>query len=511
MIEVKHNGYEIIDVSENGRSINLIGLNKNQALIKQLYVVAAQYQDKVILWFHESLQTNINRAYILNNFKDYMMWSFSSNNYLGHRIGYVEDSPFINVNKSVKYPTWLMGSECGAIHSKNLLKFKDTVDDNSLDFALNAIAKLGMAVGLWCYSVPQILLGDLNKKYESANTFDLYRFIAYHYKKTWIFLLFINLLIYEKRFSLLGLFYAIALKRRAIDFSIEPAATNQVNGDKNPTIDIVIPTMGRKQFLFDFLQDLKMQSLLPVNIIIVEQNPEKPSNSELDYLYNQPWPFKIVHKFIHKTGACNARNIALDLVTSNYIFFADDDIRIEDKSLLKDALRMLRNLDTNVINLACLQLNEVDQTKNIKQWAAFGSGCSMVSASVVKDLRFNMAFEHGYGEDVDFGMQLRYNGEDIIYVPQLKLLHLKAPIGGFRDTNLESDTENIELLPKPSPTVMLFRMKHTTVEQLYGYRTILCIKYYRSQSKKNPITYIMHFNKKWKASKAYAINLIKNS
>ena len=289
MIEVKHNGYEIIDVSENGRSINLIGLNKNQALIKQLYVVAAQYQDKVILWFHESLQTNINRAYILNNFKDYMMWSFSSNNYLGHRIGYVEDSPFINVNKSVKYPTWLMGSECGAIHSKNLLKFKDTVDDNSLDFALNAIAKLGMAVGLWCYSVPQILLGDLNKKYESANTFDLYRFIAYHYKKTWIFLLFINLLIYEKRFSLLGLFYAIALKRRAIDFSIEPAATNQVNGDKNPTIDIVIPTMGRKQFLFDFLQDLKMQSLLPVNIIIVEQNPEKPSNSELDYLYNQPY------------------------------------------------------------------------------------------------------------------------------------------------------------------------------------------------------------------------------
>ena len=40
----------------------------------------------------------------------------------------------------------------------NYLKFKGiALKIETIDFALNSIAKLGMPCGLWCYSVPQIL------------------------------------------------------------------------------------------------------------------------------------------------------------------------------------------------------------------------------------------------------------------------------------------------------------------------------------------------------------------
>ena len=167
---------------------------------------------------------------------------------------------------------------------------------------------------------------------------------------------------------------------------------------------------------------------------------------------------------------------------------------------------ILDQLHTNVLNLACLQLNETDQTKVMKQWAAFGSGCSIVLSKVIKDLKFNMAFEHGYGEDVDFGMQLRNIGEDIIYTPDLKLLHLKAPIGGFRNQPAIETTNN-KVQPKPSPSIMLFRKLHHTKAQLLGYKTILCLKYYRLQHIKNPITYLRRFKQSWLLSESLAQSL----
>lgn len=511
MIEIEHNGSEILNLY-NGKDISVeLQFSKKQTLICQFYDIAEQNPNDIIIWYHSNFKDDINKSYILNNFKHYMMWSYSSNAYLGDAIGYVEDSPFLKVNKDVKYPTWLMSSLCGVIHSRQLLKFKNTVEAKNIDFALNSIGKLGLTNGLWCYSVPQISLKPDIVKSKSANIYNLYKFIASHYKKRWILLLFINLLIYEKRFTLISLCYGLFFKKRTVDFKIELSTPNSEAIKQNFSLDVIIPTMGRKKYLHDFLKDLKEQSALPSKVIIVEQNPDLKSSSELDYLKDEEWPFDVKHIFIHQTGACNARNIALDLVTSEYIFFADDDIRLEDKELLERTFKTFVQLDTNAINLACLQANEIDTVNNIKQWAAFGSASSMVSSSCVKNLRFNMALEHGYGEDVDFGMQLRNIGKDIIYAPDLKLLHLKAPIGGFRsDINSVNETKN-QLLPKPSPTIMLFRMLHTTKAQLAGYKTTLAIKYYKAQNVKNPITYIKQFKKRWRISEALAKDLIKQN
>ena len=76
------------------------------------------------------------------------------------------------------------------------------------------------------------------------------------------------------------------------------------------------------------LKDLSVQTHSPKRVIIIEQNPDLNSKSELDYLFNESWPFQIIHEFIHQTGACNARNLALSKVKSKFVFSCDDDNRI---------------------------------------------------------------------------------------------------------------------------------------------------------------------------------------
>ena len=85
----------------------------------------------------------------------------------------------------------------------------------------------------------------------------------------------------------------------------------------------------------------------------------------------------------------------------------------------------------------------------------FGTSHAFVKSSSFKELQFNMGFEFGYGEDNDFGMQLRNRGFDIVYISTSQILHLKAPMGGFRTKPVLRWHED-EIQPKPSPTVTVY-------------------------------------------------------
>ena len=156
--------------------------------------------------------------------------------------------------------------------------------------------------------------------------------------------------------------------------------------------------------------------------------------------------------------------------------------------------------------LTCYRKNEFPIFYEIIQWDTFGSGCSVVKASALKGINFDESFEFGFGEDADFGMQLRNIGVDVLYLPEPRILHLKAPMGGFR-TKFAHPWENELILPKPSPTIMYFRKKYHTDKQLKGYKTLLFIKYYFEQNIKNPFRYIFQMNKQWEVSKYWANKL----
>ncbi len=474
--------------------------------------LAKIYPSQALVWCHELARNAIDLSFcekeLLNDRK--LISYLPQINFYSKEIGYVEESVFINVNKEVTYPTWQMSSLVGGMHTSIIQQIDAKLWNNkSFDFVLNSISKKYQPKGLFCYSEPKLLFKSLQIetfKEFSATTDDLFTFVVKNYKKRWLFLLVLNYWLYQRKLYLWYLFKNIFQSKAYFkkELIFEEKSTIPWSSEEE-TIDVVIPTIGRKKYLYDVLKDLSKQTHLPKNVIIVEQNPEENSTSELDYLQTETWPFQIKHVFTHQTGACMARNKALELVESKWVFLADDDIRVLSNTL-EQVIERLLNEQMRVATVACLKENEKVTFQKVIQWNTFGSGCSVLESSILKKVFFHIGFEFGFGEDADFGMQLRNLGLDVLYIPTPIITHLKAPMGGFRTKPVLPWGEE-KIPPKPSPTVMLFQLLHKTKEQIDGYKTILFFKYYFKQKIKNPTRYYQYFHKQWEISIKWALKL----
>jgi len=486
--------------------------DKKATIAEGLSELALQFPKSKIAWCKEVFQEYLNVKEIESLFHhDKMMLSYNpfAFNYLGKKIGYIEESPFIKVNKEVSYPTWQMSSALGVVHALLLNEINNKIKKNiDFDYYLNSVAKICLPLGLICYSEPRLLL-DFEPKgtAKEATLYTLFRFVKQHYKTRWVFLMFLNLAIYEFQFPLIPLLFSFFYKDRSnanLNLDLISVQSSQKVVNKR-SLDVIIPTIGRKKYLFDVLKDFSNQILLPNKIIIVEQNPNEASQTELDYILDEKWPFEIQHFFIHQAGACNARNMALEQTQSEWVFLADDDNRF-DSTLLSDVFDKIEQYGTKVVTTSYPKVNEMKKYSHVIQWSTFGAGCSFVKRELLEKVKFNMGFEFGYGEDSDFGIQLRNQGAGILYLPEPSILHLKAPIGGFRTKPpLQWQEDNVQ--PKPSPTVLLFQILHNTQEQIRGYKTILFFKYYNHQKIKNPIRYYSNFQKQWNKSAFWANQL----
>ncbi len=513
MIFLFHNNGKFISAEDDaGNPIQVSGTSSVDALLE----LAHLYPSEIIIWCDADIKHNLNREQLPVIFHhDRILASYGGESlisYMSDDIGYVEDSPFLNIKEGVTYPTWLMHQNVGGIASKVLLAIdeSETTRNRGFNYFLNSLARKLQPQGLFCYNEPSLLKEgeELQLETKKISDLDLYVFVREHYKSVWLFLLFFCQARYDKKIRILPFLNALVFfkkKELKIDFSKIPLESSNI--DLTPFhVDVIIPTLGRSEYLYNVLLDFKKQTLKPNNIIIVEQDPDSKSVSALSFLEDEEWPFEITHIFIHKTGACNARNVAISKTTAPWIFLFDDDNRFEP-ALLEDMRTAVEKTGSRCINMSYLQRGELEQHKVYKQWETFGSGCSLVHRLIVTQCSFDMALEHGYGEDADFGMQIRKNGFDIIYTPQIQIMHLKALVGGFRAPIKFPWQTEAQLSPKPSPQVMYQRMKNTTTKQLRGYKLVLFLKFYKVQRIRNPFAYYSYFKRAWASSQHWASKL----
>lgn len=489
----------------------ILPFNKKKTIAEGLMELALQFPKSVLVWCHQGFKEKINISEIeklVHHKKVLLSYNPSDVSFLDSAIGYIDVSLFIRINKAVSFPTWQMSSAVGGIHAEVLLALNNEFSsDSNFDYFLCSLAKLAMPKGLLCYSEPRLLKPHSKSIATKKSTYILFRFVKQHYKIQWVFLLLFNLVIYERKLPLLPFLFSLFYKnRRKTNINLEGIKVQSSKKVVNQaTVDVIIPTIGRKDYLHNILKDLKVQTHLPTNVIIVEQNPDQGSASELGYLTTEDWPFAIKHTFTHQAGACNARNIALGQITSEWVFFADDDIRVA-VNFIQKALEQINNIGVETVSFRCFQKGQKQTYSTIFQWVSFGSGCSFVLAEILKNCSFNMSYEFGFGEDGDFGMQLRNQGHDVLFLPEPEILHLKAPVGGFR-TKPTLQWQKDDIQPKPSPTIMLYQLLHNTPAQTSSYKTTLFFKYYRLQKIKNPIRYYCNFQKQWTRSEFWANEL----
>lgn len=507
MIVLQHNWNRVTAITYNEENLPV---EKSTPITQHILSLAKAYPDELLVWCHECAVPYLNTEEIQALFSHRrMMHTYGFDHYLPEAIGFVEDSPFININRTVQYPTWRMHGLVGAVYAEILLLSEPFVQpEKDFCYYLNSVAKLLMPKGLFCYSSPQLLLNhNWSIACPVASYTKLFRFVKQHYKARWTVFLLVCFVLYHKQLPLWPFITAFWYKKRNVPSGILRAIAwqSQQMDTTAFNIDVVIPTIGRKPYLYDVLKDLAQQTLLPQKVIVIEQNPDKDSESELDYLYHEEWPFEIKHLFVHQTGACNARNLGLKEVTAEWVFLADDDVCIK-QTFLEEAIKNINKIKSKATTFACLLKGEKSIYPSVFQWSTFGSGCSIVASKYLGSIQFNLSYEHGYGEDADFGMQLRNAGVDVVYVPSPRILHLKAPVGGFRTKpSFPWDDEIIQ--PKPSPTVLLFRLLHYSNQQLMGYKWLLFLKYYPKQSIRNPLKYARNFKAAWAVSLKWAKRL----
>jgi glycosyltransferase involved in cell wall biosynthesis len=513
MIIIYHNGDTIVEMA-NANALSM-GKVKGKSIAAVLFEMAKEYPEELLLWCHFQWKELLNvteMEHLFHHKKLMLSYNSSNTNFIDQNIGYVDASLFIGINKQVTFATWQMSSAVGGIQAEVLLALPNEIPlDANFDYFLCSLAKLAMPKGLLCYSEPRLLKQKSAIDPIKKNDYILFRFVKQHYRSRWLFLLMLNLFLYERKFPILPFLFSFYYKNRTkITINLDNIKVQSVKKlvDKG-TIDVIIPTIGRKDYLYDVLKDFSKQTLLPNTIIIAEQNPEKGSTSDLDYLTNEKWPFEILHFFIHQAGACHARNWALDQTQSEWVFLADDDNRFES-TLLADIFDKILQYGNPVVTTSYPQKGEIKKYTNIIQWPTFGAGNSFVRRNLLDKVRFNPGFEFGYGEDGDFGMQLRQQGIDVLYLPEPSILHLKAPVGGFR-TKPALQWQNDAIQPKPSPTILLYQQLHTTPIQTNSYKTILFFKYYRLQKIKNPVGYYHYFQKQWERSVYWANELRKQN
>lgn len=504
MIFLFHKNDRVVKLSKDSLDIPI----ENNSIGISLFLLATTYKEEKIVWCHADFEKYLNLDFINSNeCKAFSILSFNpyQDNFLNSKLGYIDQNSILKVTKKVTFQTWQMNASVGMVSSKLLLKIEKhiTNKNDEFNYLLNSIAQRTFMNGVLCYSEPNLFKNFELKEKLSCNNFTLFRFVKQHYKRKWLFLLFLNVFLYERKFLVLPFVKALFYSRnKTINEDFISEIFEDTNDVSSVSIDVIIPTIGRASYLKDFLNDLKIQDLLPKNVIIVEQNPTEKSVSELDYLTTEEWPFQIVHQFIHQSGACNARNLALQKVTSDWVFFADDDIRIEP-NFLKQAFHKIQNLNANAVLFSCLLKNQKNTFVIPHQTAVFGSGCTIVKTAFASQVLFDTKYEFCFGEDSDYGMKLRNLGTDVIYLPEPSILHLKAPVGGFR-TKPNYLWTNETILPKPSPTILLNVLRYSTSAQENGFKTLYFIK---SLNWKQPFQTFKKVNKHWLSSLFWANKL----
>src|SRR5690606_12311886 len=157
-----------------------------------------------------------------------------------------------------------------------------------------SIAKLGQQNGLFCYSDPGFVRSRTNPKNPKTSTKELFSFVYSHYKTIRLFILLWCFMKFEGRLSLYAFiraFFRTKYFKRNVDLYPTKVEHENVNREKS-SIDVIIPSYGRKKSLLQVMEDLRNQSLLPKRVIIVEQNPDPNSLTDLPELQEEDWPFE---------------------------------------------------------------------------------------------------------------------------------------------------------------------------------------------------------------------------
>ncbi len=375
----------------------------------------------------------------------------------------------------------------------------DFIDPNmqALDFAYNALRTRG-AVPLY---VKNLYQGALTAELIISDL-DRYIFYRKNFKMAHTYYMLFRKGIWRRSEWSAFLTARKNFKQRTNISKLPPRNLEPIVG--KPTVSYIIPTMFRQDYTLQLLEDLKKQSYLPSQVIVVDATPEESRKWKL--YKAKEYPFEVQFHWQTTKGSCRARNEAIVRCKGDYIVFGDDDIRIPP-DFIENHIRLLQTYKAGACNgldiRAAHERQDLDalssklENMGNSRWyvgaaQSFSNANSCVKKEYVDALIGNdINYDGGYGEDSDFGMSLTKMGVTVLHNPFSANLHLKPPSGGYRfwgsqakilgkkrkQQPWELDHPVRVVRPVPSPTLMYQFYKQFNKQQRAEYKRKYFIRY----------------------------------
>lgn len=201
--------------------------------------------------------------------------------------------------------------------------------------------------------------------------------------------------------------------------------------DPAARVTVLVPTVGRYQFLEQLLVQLDGQSRRPDEVVVVDQNPED-ERRDLERIAPD-LPIKVLH--LLPPGQCTARNLGLQASTGTHILFLDDDDEIPP-DLIESHLRVLA---PDEVSVSCGLIDDRESgpapasERFRKASGILPTNNAMIRRRVLDGTGlFDPTYDRGSRADHDLGMRSYIEGNLHVHDPGPKVFHHHAPQGGLR-------------------------------------------------------------------------------
>lgn len=213
--------------------------------------------------------------------------------------------------------------------------------------------------------------------------------------------------------------------------SLHPAEPAAGDGDW-PTVSVLIPTLDRYPHLFNLLDQLRDQTVRPLEIVVIDQTAAEA--------YDPNWPARFADLPLRvirreQPGQCSSRNAGLWTVRGETVLFLDDDDEVQP-DLIRRHLAFLERFDADA---SCGVAEEVGAGPLppaftlVRDSDVFPTNNTLLkTAALAGSGLFDLAFERGERADHDLGMRLYLSGANLVLNPAASVVHLHAPRGGLR-------------------------------------------------------------------------------
>jgi GT2 family glycosyltransferase len=197
-------------------------------------------------------------------------------------------------------------------------------------------------------------------------------------------------------------------------------------------VTVLIPTLDRYKYLHVVLDQLRAQTIPPLEIIIVDQTASSKRDQSLAKKF-EDLPLRLMYQ--DEPGQCASRNAGLEAARGDYILFIDDDDEVPS-TLIEDHLRNLARFDADISSGVATEVGTAPLAAHeafVRASNVFPTNNTVARREVFERTGlFDLAFNRAPRADGDLGMRVYLSGAFMVLDQSIAVLHHHASAGGLR-------------------------------------------------------------------------------